>query len=190
MFFHRRSPFRSIHFFLILAPVLASVIPFSPGSGQSIPEGHESNDTLLIQHAGLRRLLETIDDHQLGPLETVCLLISEEGTGFGSGETSENRPQLERFLEDEFHLRTRPSDACVSGEGSRTRRPNRLFRDAETGEPAALLKLSEPTFRGRDSASVQIGFHLGPLWGRGGPCELERTEDGWSIIDCRDAWVS
>ena len=175
--------------FLCLLPVaLALVHPSGPASAQSTVGDQEVSDTLLIQQAGLRRVLETIDEHQLGPLKTVCLLIQSRDEPGGWGETNENRPPLERFLQEEFRLRTRPRSGCVSGEGST--RPGRLFRDSETGEAAAFLHLSVPNMSCPDAATVDVGFGLGPLWGRGQRCELRRGEGKWSIVACRDTWIS
>jgi len=185
-----RPPIRPIHFFLILAPVLASLHPSRLASGQSTSEGQELNDRLSIQQAGLRWLMKNMDKHPSGDLKTVCLQVREDrGRGVAKEEVSaEERQRVERFVRDEFDLRPAPSDRCgrqMTPEGW-----GRGYIDPETTDPAGFLVFTWVSVPAQGNATIEIGFHLGPLWGQGWRCEVDRRDNGWEVHGCWIRWTS
>jgi len=152
------------------------------------------NDTLAIQEAGLRRLVDMTKHHPLGEVRTVCLLLREDGRWLGEGEVGRNQAGIARFLREEFEVRTRPRTGCVGAEayqrGESFERPDRLLRDAETGEPAAQFRISEPDLTSPSQGKLSIGYSFGPLWGKQWACSLEKVEGRWLIKECRVTAVS
>lgn len=165
-------------------------LPFDLLSAQVGSAKPSENDTLSVQIAGVRRLIKEIhSSHDLGELKTVCIYLQEDGKWLEEEEVGRNQLDLEWVLREELNLRVAPRASCVKGGESFTR-PERLFRDAETGEAAAFLRISEPTFESPTQARLSVGYHFGPLWGQGFRGDLELSDDGWSITDWRPTWQS
>jgi len=171
----------------LLTGIFLAVWNLTPARAQESSAEGSPADSVAIQVVGLRWVLEDMDEHSLGPVETVCFVDGNRERLAGGSQ--ERLSPVEVILRNELHLRTAGEGGCVRGSGASVR-PDRLFRDPETQAAATFLDVSEPVFTAPDSAIVSLGFHHGPLWGRGSRCQLAREGEEWMIVECKRSWVS
>lgn len=146
---------------------------------------------LAVQRSALHWLLENLDDHPGGSIQTVCAEFTSsaefEDLGFEVRDDGD-RERLERFLSDSLHFAIKPVPTCEA-RGQSEGELAALY-DSESGDPAAFFHLSFPSFQPPEVAEIEVGYTLGPHWGVGWRCRLESRGAAWVVEECSTVWVS
>ena len=57
------------------------------------------------------------------------------------------------------------------------------------GKPVQWVRFERPVYDS-DGATVETGYLVGPLAGAGKSCRLRSGVAGWTVVECRDTWIS